>query len=75
MNLTCEAIYAGGVLRPLTPITLPEGTRVRIRIEPLEERTGEDRRRAMEQFLEGAKKMGLRTEGRLPTRDELHERD
>lgn len=75
MNLTCEAIYADGVLRPLTPMSLPEGTRVRIRIEPIEERTEEDRRRAMEQFLEGAKKMDLRTSGRLPTRDEMHGRD
>lgn len=33
MNLAINAIYEGGKLRPLTPLTLPENTLVRISVE------------------------------------------
>lgn len=33
-----EAIYQGGVFRPVGAIELPEGQRVRLRVEPLAQR-------------------------------------
>ena len=33
MNSTVMAIYENGVLRPLTPLTLPERTQVRLHVE------------------------------------------
>jgi predicted DNA-binding antitoxin AbrB/MazE fold protein len=37
MDMTATAIYEDGVLKLLTPLTLPENTRVRILIEPATE--------------------------------------
>jgi len=36
MNLTVEAIYEDGVLKPTQPIALPEGTHVLVVITPTE---------------------------------------
>ncbi|RLG79686.1 MAG: DUF104 domain-containing protein [Thermoprotei archaeon] len=33
MGRTVEAVYEKGVLRPLEKLNLPEGTRVRLRVE------------------------------------------
>lgn len=40
MSETVTAVYENGMLRPLTPLSLPERARVRLRIEPGE--TGDD---------------------------------
>jgi predicted DNA-binding antitoxin AbrB/MazE fold protein len=32
---TLEAIYAGGVFRPVDPVSLPENQRVRLTVEPV----------------------------------------
>ncbi len=37
-----EAIYQGGVFRPVGAIELPEGQRVRLRVEPLARDADED---------------------------------
>jgi predicted DNA-binding antitoxin AbrB/MazE fold protein len=44
MSMEVIAIYEQGVLRPLTPISLPEQTRVRVRILGEDEPTDELRR-------------------------------
>jgi predicted DNA-binding antitoxin AbrB/MazE fold protein len=36
MTTTVEAIYENGVLRPLTPLSLPEGQRVHVLVAPEE---------------------------------------
>lgn len=36
MSQTITAVYENGVLRPLTPLELPEKTRVKLRVEPSE---------------------------------------
>ncbi|MFH1633506.1 MAG: antitoxin family protein [Chloroflexota bacterium] len=38
MNTRIATIYENGVLRPLTPLSLPERARVRIYVEKVEER-------------------------------------
>jgi len=37
MNFPVEAIYDQGVFRPLQPLVLPQGTRVRVRLEKAED--------------------------------------
>jgi predicted DNA-binding antitoxin AbrB/MazE fold protein len=32
---TVEAIYSGGVFKPIEPLTLPENQRVRLTVEPV----------------------------------------
>ena len=39
MNQTITAIYENGVLRPLTPLALPDRTEVQIRVEAMSERS------------------------------------
>ncbi|MFG0285521.1 MAG: antitoxin family protein [Phycisphaerales bacterium JB039] len=68
-----EAIFTGGVLRPLEPLGLREQERVRITIESAPADATEQEA-ARQRMIEGFEKMRLRTNGRLPTRDELHER-
>ena len=37
MAITVEATYRDGVLKPARPLTLPEGTEVRLTISPLDD--------------------------------------
>ena len=37
MSITLEAIYEDGLLRPLSPLALPEHTRVRVVLNDLDE--------------------------------------
>lgn len=37
MTLTVEATYENGMLKPKQPLTLPEGTEVRLTITPVDE--------------------------------------
>lgn len=69
-----EAVFADGVLKPIDPLRLREHERVRLRVESIDQPSDEDRRRAMDRFIEGAKNMNFRSTGPYPTRDELHER-
>ena len=69
-----EAIFEDGVLRPVDPLQLREHQRVKLTVEPIEQPNEEDRRLALERFIDGARGMGFRSAGAYPTRDELHER-
>ena len=42
MTLTIDVIFENGVFRPLTPPALPEGKRLRIRMEPATSATPEE---------------------------------
>lgn len=37
MSITLDAIYENGLLRPLSPLSLPEHTRVRVSVEDLQD--------------------------------------
>ena len=68
-----DAIYADGVLKPLSSISLHESERVRLIIERVE-RSEHSRQLALERLRAGIAEMRFYLSGPLPTRDELHDR-
>jgi len=52
MSQTIEAIYENGIFKPLNPVNLPEGTRVRV--EAQEERPASDEQLVQKLLAEGA---------------------
>jgi len=68
-----DAVYTGGVLKPLSDVSLHEAERVRLIIERTEH-TESDRQRALERLRTGIEEMHFFLSGPLPTRDELHDR-
>lgn len=73
-NQVTEAIYSGGVLKPLGKVSLHEAERVRLIIERTES-APEGRRLALERLRAGIAAMHFRSSGPLPGRDALHDRD
>jgi predicted DNA-binding antitoxin AbrB/MazE fold protein len=73
MTRITEAIYTHGVLKPTADLELREQQRVRVIVEPIEERD-EDRAAAVARLKAGIAGMRFFSNGRLPTRDELHDR-
>jgi predicted DNA-binding antitoxin AbrB/MazE fold protein len=69
-----EAIYTGGVLRPVGRLELDEAQRVRVIVEPLDETQSGDRDAAFGRLLAGIEGMNFVSRGPLPQRDELHDR-
>ena len=43
MTYTTEAIYENGLLRPLSPLSLPEHARVRVAVDDLADESSADR--------------------------------
>ncbi len=74
MTQVIEAIYTGGVLRPVEQLALREAQRVRLIIEPLEEPGHPDRTAVLKRLFAGIEGMKFFSSGRLPGRDELHDR-
>ena len=77
MTRITEAIYTHGVLKPTADLELREQQRVRLIVESVEEcgeeRDG-DRAAAVARLKAGIASMQFFSNGRLPTRDELHDR-
>jgi predicted DNA-binding antitoxin AbrB/MazE fold protein len=72
-NQVTDAIYTGGVLKPLGTLSLRESERVRLIIE----RNGPpelSRQLALERLRAGIEQMRFSLSGPLPPRDELHDR-
>lgn len=77
MTRITEAIYTHGVLKPTADLELREQQRVRVIVEPIEEcgeQRAEDRAAAVARLKAGIASMNFFSNGRLPTRDELHDR-
>jgi predicted DNA-binding antitoxin AbrB/MazE fold protein len=72
-NQVTDAIYSGGVLKPLAQVSLREAELVRLIIER-KQTPDPDRLLALERLRAGIAQMGLVLTGPLPTRDELHDR-
>jgi predicted DNA-binding antitoxin AbrB/MazE fold protein len=68
-----DAIYSGGVLRPLGDVSLHESERVRLIIER-QESSVQSRQFALDRLRAGIAEMGLCLSRPLPSRDELHDR-
>ena len=73
MRRITEAIYTRGVLKPTADLDLREQERVRVIVEPLDE-PREDRAVALARLKAGIAGMQFFSNGRLPTRAELHDR-
>ena len=70
-----EAVYTNGVLKPKNELVLREAQRVRLIVEPIDDDTDRgDRPAAMARLLAGIEGMRFFSRGRLPFRDELHDR-
>ena len=70
-----EAVYTNGVLKPTDPLVLREAQRVRLVVEALDDETAcGDRPAALRRLLAGIEEMRFFSGGRLPSRDELHDR-
>jgi predicted DNA-binding antitoxin AbrB/MazE fold protein len=74
MTHVTGAIYTHGVLKPLQRLDIPDQQRVRIIVQLINGATAGDRAAAVERFRGGINRMGFRSGGRLPPRDELHNR-
>ena len=74
MTQVTEAIFTGGVLKPVDQLQLRESQRVRVIVECLDEPGRGDRPAALERLLGGIRRMQFFSNGRLPSRDELHDR-
>lgn len=74
MTKVVEAIYAQGVLKPVETLELAEQQRVRLTLEPIEASTSDERRAAFRRFQMSVEQGSFFLTGKLPTRDELHER-
>ena len=68
-----DAIYSGGVLKPLSEVSLHESERVRLIIERSDPRP-QARQLALERLRAGISDMRFYLSGPLPRRDELHDR-
>jgi predicted DNA-binding antitoxin AbrB/MazE fold protein len=68
-----EAVYTGGVLKPVRPLDLREAQRVRITVQAVDETEAGDREAAFRRLLAGIDRMNFAFGGRLPQRDELHD--
>jgi predicted DNA-binding antitoxin AbrB/MazE fold protein len=69
-----EAIYTHGLLKPLDELGLLEAQRVRLIVTPVDETERADRSSALKRLLAGIESMEFFSSGRLPARDELHNR-
>jgi predicted DNA-binding antitoxin AbrB/MazE fold protein len=67
-----DATYANGVLKPDRPLDLSENQRVRVVVEALDDQR-EDRAAALARLKCGIASMQVFSNGRMPSRDQLHE--
>ena len=74
MVMIIEAIYSEGLLRPVDALKLPEQQRVRLIIESVECPSESARAAALSRLKERINKTHFSYGGRLPSRDELHDR-
>ena len=74
MMQVIEAIYSGGVLKPVEKLALPETQRVRLIVQPLNEKGDNSRSAALQRLLVGIESMQFFSSGPFPTREELHDR-
>ena len=74
MEITFEAIFDHGVLRPVQQLPLVDQQRVRLTLDIERRPSTVDDDAARRRLIEVFEQSPLRTNGSLPSRDELHER-
>jgi hypothetical protein len=75
MTTQITATVVGGMLKPDHALPLPEQSRVRLTIEPIEDWSPESARAAWEALKAEIRERPLHFGGQRYTRDELYERD
>ena len=73
MTQTTEAIYTNGVLKPTRDLDLREQQRVRVIVETIDD-AADDRAAAVARLKAGIDSMQFFSNGRLPSRNDLHDR-
>jgi len=73
MTQITEALYTHGVLKPEAELNLREQQRVRVIVEPVDDRLT-DRDVAVARLKAGIASMQFFSNGPLPTREDLHDR-
>ena len=75
MTQFIEAVYTNGFLKPEGELVLREAQRVRLIVEALDEDAERGGRpAALRRLITGIEGMKFFSRGRLPSRDELHDR-
>lgn len=74
MTQTIDAIYTQGVLKPLQELPLREQEQVRLTIETAET-AFQPEPGALDRLIERLNSSTLSLGGKMPSREELHERD
>jgi len=74
MSQQIEAVYTDGVLKPAHKLPLRDKQRVRLTVEAIDELPAGDREAAIARLKAGIASMRFFSEGRLPSREELHDR-
>ena len=74
MSQQIEAVYTDGVLKPAHKLALRDKQRVRLTVEAIDELPAGDREAAIARLKAGIASMRFFSEGRLPSREELHDR-
>ena len=75
MAQVTEAIYSNGVLKPKQQLELREDQHVRLIVQAFDDvPDAGDRPAALRRLLAGIEGMKFFSRGRLPSRDELHDR-
>lgn len=74
MTQKVEAIYVGGVLKPTRDLLLQDQQRVRLIVETIDEPVS-DREAAISRLKAGIASTRFFSEGPLPSREELHDRN
>jgi predicted DNA-binding antitoxin AbrB/MazE fold protein len=75
MSTHIDATWINGVLQPDQPVPLPDRSRVRLTIEPIEAWSPEAAAAALARMNARLKERPIHGDGVKYTRDELHERD
>jgi hypothetical protein len=76
MTHIIEAVVSHGMIKHSEPLPFRDQERVRVTVESID--AGQARKppgRATRRMIEGFSKMRLHSGGKLPTREQLHERD
>lgn len=71
MNQIIYATFQDGAFKPELPLQFPNGTRVRVVVEPA---TPEEKQQAWEELERLCEEMPINSAGERLTRDQLHER-
>ena len=74
MTRVVDAIYTNGHLKPVEPLDLAERERVTLIVQTHRHGDETNRKAALAAILEGIAHSTFSFNGKLPTRDELHDR-